>query len=97
MRRPDASPAESLVRQEAHRIHARYVGVTAMRSAVRQSGDGFEAQLELRFPQHQLIVNASAATDDAAVRAAAAKAERELSRLQARDPSIAAPLHAKAA
>jgi len=97
MMRPDASPIEGFVRQEAHRIHARYVGVTAMRSAVRESGDGYEAQLELRFPQHQLIVNAAAASGDAAVRAAAAEAERELLRLEARDPSVAAPLHAKAA
>ena len=73
--------------EDLRRIRARYPGITSIHVSRSRSS---EVQCDVRFPEHQLIVNAP-------VSQVAAILARELERLEARDPSVAAPVPAKAA
>ena len=75
-------------------IRARYPAITSLEVKTEASGDGFEAHVEVLLPQHQVIVNAAAPDAARAVAEAAARTERALERLAARDPSIAPPARA---
>ena len=62
------------VPDEVRRLAGRYPAITALHFDLAPTQDGFEARIDLRFPQHQLIVNAAAFAPERAVREAVAKA-----------------------
>ena len=96
----DIPDAESCVRgmQRAVRaVAARYPALTTVLFGLAGDGGRYEAHLDLRFPQHQIIVNATASTTERAVHEVMANAADELARLEARDPSVAPQRQAKAA
>ena len=68
-------------------VTARCPASTGVHADVQPAGEGFEAHVELRFPQHQVIVNAAASSADGAAREALARLGVELRRLQTRDPT----------
>jgi hypothetical protein len=71
---PDAEGALRRLRQEAQQLAARYPALTGGRLDLRKdAGAGYEAHIELLFPQRQLIVNAAAPAPEIAVKAALAK------------------------
>jgi hypothetical protein len=94
---PDADALLRSMQHEARRLSSRYPALTAFHFELAASSAGFAAHIDLRFPQHQLTVNGAGDMPNDALRQAVLAAARELSRLEARDPSVAAPLHAKAA
>ena len=70
-------------------LRARYPAIRSLEVKTRRSGAGFEAQADVRLPQHQIILNASARDAAGAVRRLAEATELELEQLAARDPAIA--------
>ena len=88
---PDAEGAVRLLRQEARELGARFPATTGVRFHLsRDEAYGYEARLELLFPQHQIIVNGTGAAGEQAAKAAIAAAERQLRELARRDPAVAA-------
>jgi len=94
---PDAEASARSMQSEGRRLSGRYPALTALHFELGASAAQFDARLDLRFPQHQVIVNATASAPDRAMREVVAAAARELVRLEARDPSVGASTHAKAA
>jgi hypothetical protein len=94
---PDADGLLRSMQHEARGLWRRYPALSAFHFELAASGAGFEAHIDLRFPQHQLTVNGAGNMPNDALRQAVTAAARELMRLEARDPSVAAPMHAKAA
>jgi len=86
---PDAEATLRGMRHEAQRVAARYPALSALHFALRAQDAAYEAHVDLRLPQHQVILNAVAATPDAAVRRAAESIVREMRRLEARDRWLA--------
>ena len=96
----DAPDAEACVRhmqREARALAGRYPTLTAFHFGLAGDGAQLEAHVDLHFPQHQIIVNATAPTTERAVQEALAKASHELRRLASRDPSVAPAREAVAA
>ena len=74
---PDADGALRRLRQEAQQLASRYPALTGGRLDVcKDPASGYEAHIELLFPQRQLIVNAAAPAPEAALKEALAKASR---------------------
>ncbi|HEY3074179.1 MAG TPA: hypothetical protein VGJ74_03290 [Burkholderiales bacterium] len=95
---PDLEACVRRMQHEARRLSGRYPALAGLHFELEASAAQFAARIDLRFPQHQLIVNAAAPSAERAISQAAAAAARELLRLEARDRSIAAfPVQAKAA
>ena len=69
-------------------LRAHYPGIASLEVKTRRSGAGFEAQADVRLPQHQIIANAPGREAAEAVARLAERLERELDRLAAREPSI---------
>ncbi len=86
---PDAEGCVRSMQREARTLASRYPTLTAFHFGLAGDGAQFEAHVDLHFPQHQVIVNATAPTTERAVRDAVAKASHELMRLASRDPSAA--------
>ena len=96
----DVPDAEACVRRLGHEIRglaSRYSALTAVLFGLACDSGQYEAHLDLDFPQHQIVVNAVAPTAERAVEEAMTKVADELTRLEARDPSVATPPQAKAA
>jgi hypothetical protein len=74
---PDAEGALRRLRQEAQRLASRHLALTGGRLDMRKDAAlGYEAHIELLFPQRQLIVNAAAPAPETALNDALAKASR---------------------
>ncbi len=93
----DAAGCLRAMNREARGLAGRYSALTAILFGLASDGGQYEAHLYLHFPQHQIIVNAAAPTSERAMQDALAKAAGELTRLEARDPSVARTAQAKAA
>ncbi len=97
---PDAEAAVRSMRQQARDLTTRYASMTGCRFTLsRDASLGYEARLELLFPQHQVIVNGNGAAPEQALKEALAAADTQLQILARRDPTVAARKahHAKAA
>ena len=74
---------------EAAELAARYPALTACRLAIGTMPSGeTEAHVEILLPQHQIILNALGADEEAARRHALAAAAARLAELATRDPRI---------
>ena len=69
-------------------LTSRCPGAIAVHAAVQPAGDGWEGHVDLRFPEHQLIFNAAAATPEGAANEALKHLGNELLRLRVRDASL---------
>jgi len=70
-------------------LNARFPAITACRLAIEaMPSGGAEAHLDIRLPQHQIILNAVGADAEAARRKALAAAAERLAALAQRDPRI---------
>ena len=85
----DPEAAVRLIQHEARGLSALHPSMTALHFGLAAEAEAFEADIDLRFPQHQVVVNATAPTTERAVHDAVSKAAQELARLKLRDPSIA--------
>ena len=94
---PDAEACVRGIRQEVRGLANRYSALSAVLFGLAGEGGQYEAHIDLHFPQHQIIVAASAPTTERAMHEAMENAAGELTRLEARDPSVATPSQAKAA
>ena len=95
---PDSEAQSRRMSRELTQVTARYHAITGGRfTLAKYGGDAFEAHLELLLPQHQVIVNATAATAERAAHEAVARALAQLAVLERRDPAVRSPLPAKAA
>ncbi len=88
---PDAEGCVRSMQREARALAGRYPTLVSFHFGLASDGAQFEAHVDLHFPQHQIIVNATAPTTERAVRDVLANASRELARLASRDPSVATP------
>ena len=70
----------------ARELKARCPAGTVVHADLSPGADAFEAHVELRFPQHQVIFNA--ATADGAANEALARLGVELRRLSSRDAAF---------
>ena len=87
---PDVEACVRGMHREARSLAGRYATLLAFHFGLACDGAQYEAHIDLHFPQHQVIVNGAAPTAERAVREAMVKAARELERLEARDPALAA-------
>ena len=94
---PDAEGCVRSMQREARALAGRYRTLNAFHFGLASDGAQFEAHIDLHFPQHQVIVNATAPTTERAVHDVLASATRELTRLASRDPSVATAREAVAA
>ncbi len=94
---PDAEACVRGIRQEVRGLANRYSALTAVLFGLACDRGQYDAHVDLHFPQHQIIINAAAPTTERAVHEAMTKAADELTRLAARDPSVATAPQAKAA
>ena len=85
----DAEAVVRLIQREARGLSALHPSMTALHFGLAAEAEEFEADIDLRFPQHQVVVNATAPTTERAVHDAVSKAAQELERLRLRDPSVA--------
>lgn len=94
---PDVEGCVRGIRNEVHGLASRYTALTAVLFGLACDGGQYEAHVDLHLPQHQIIVNAAAPTTERAVLEVMTKAADELTRLAARDPTMATAPRAKAA
>ena len=91
---PDAEGCVRSMQREARALASRYPTLTALhfglaRDGAQHEAPQYEAHIDLHFPQHQVIVNATAPSTERAVRDVLLKATGELTRVASRDPSVA--------
>ncbi len=86
---PDAEGCVRSMQREARALASRYPTLTAFHFGLAGDGAQYEARVDLHFPQHQVIVNATAPNTERAVRDVLLKATGELTRVASRDPSVA--------
>ena len=91
---PDAEACVRGMQREARALAGRYPTLTAFHFGLARDGAQYEAHIDLHFPQHQVIVNATAPTTERAVRDVLLKATGELTRVASRDPSVSSPREA---
>ncbi|HEY5899636.1 MAG TPA: hypothetical protein VIV54_18875 [Burkholderiales bacterium] len=96
---PDAEAAVRNMRQQARELTTHYGAITGCRFSLSHDASlGYEARLELLFPQHQVIVNGGGAAAEQALKTALAAADAQLKILAQRDATVAPrKAHAKAA
>ena len=94
---PDAAACVRSTRHQVLSLANGYSALTAVFVWVACDSGQYQAHVDLHLPQHQILVSAAAPTTERAVLEAMTKAADELTRLAARDPSVATARQAKAA